>query len=365
MRELLLREFHPRSLLVRPERVPRRARFPVIDAHNHLFGDTAAEEMLRVMDEVGVALFLNVTGNCSLPFDEKGYTIRRRPLGAYLDSHCRPHPGRFAALTMADFARWDEFTLFRTDENASGSAERWVELCLRHLEEDLAAGALGLKVTKELGLQFRDTDGSMIAVDDGRLYPIWRRCGELGVPVLIHTSDPAGFFLPADASNEHYPTLQEFPGWSFQGSRFSKAELLAQRDRVIADHPRTRFICAHVANSPEDLDYVAAFLDSHANAVVDLSARIDELGRQPYSAREFLIRYQDRVLFGIDMPIRPDIYRAHFRFLETRDEYFEYPDYVGRWGHCRWRICGLGLPDEVLRKIYSENALRVIPGLKP
>lgn len=364
MADLRLNDYHPRPLLVRPEHLPPRARFPVIDAHNHLFGDTPPEAMLPVMDEVGVALFLNVTGNCSLPFDEKGYTIRRRPLEAYLDSHCRPHPRRFAALTMADFARWDEFTLFRTEENPSGSAQTWVEGCLRHLEEDLGRGALGLKLTKELGLQFRDTDGSMIAVDDRRLYPIWARCGKLGVPVLIHTSDPAAFFLPADASNEHYPTLREFPGWSFQDSPFSKAELLAQRDRMIADHPRTRFICAHVANYPEDLGYVAGFLDSHPNAVVDLSARIDELGRQPYSARELLIRYQDRVLFGVDMPVRADIYRAYFRFLETRDEYFEYPDYVGRWGHCRWRIHGLGLPDETLRKIYSENARRVIPGLE-
>jgi predicted TIM-barrel fold metal-dependent hydrolase len=364
MRDLTLREFRPRSLLELPVSVVERARFPVIDAHNHLFGDAPPEKMLPEMDACGVAIFVNVTGNVSLPFDEKGYTIKRRPLEEYLSSHVRPHPSRFAALTMADFARWDEFTLFRTADNPDGGAARWADLCVQHLEADVRQGALGLKVTKELGLRFQDADGSVLRVDDERLYPIWRRAGELGVPVLIHTSDPIGFFLPADETNEHYASLQEFPGWGFQGSVYSKEELLAQRDRMIAAHPGTRFICAHVANYPEGLGRVSRFLDANPNVVVDFSARIDELGRQPYSARDFFIRYRDRILFGIDMPVRADIYRAYFRFLETRDEYFEYPDYIGRWGHCRWRICGLHLPEPVLRRIYHENALTVIPGLE-
>jgi len=141
-------------------------------------------------------------------------------------------------------------------------------------------------------------------------------------------------------------------------------ELLEQRSRLIAAHPRTRFQCAHVANLPEDLAWVARFLDGHPNAVVDFSARMDELGRQPFTARDFFLRYQDRILFGTDMPCDEAVYRCYFRFLETRDEYFEYPDYVGRWGHSRWRIYGLGLPDRVLKKIYYQNALRCIPGLE-
>ena len=364
MKELLLSEFKPRSLLKVPEHVPEQARFPVIDAHNHLFGDVPPEEMIRVMDEVGVALFVNVTVNTRLPFDEKGYTIERLDFRVYAERYLGPFPRRFAALTMSDFARWDDFTLFRTPDNPEGRPERWVESCVAHLEEDAALGARGLKVTKELGLRFLDTDGSMLKIDDPRLFPVWRRAGELGLPVLIHTSDPAAFFLPLDETNEHAPTLLEFISWGYPDAPYGRQELLEQRDRMIAAHPGTQFICAHVANNVEDLAAVSRFLDSHPNAVVDLSARIDELGRQPYSAREFMIRYQDRVLFGTDMPVRPDIYRAYFRFLETRDEYMEYPDYIGRWGHCRWRIYGLGLPDQVLEKIYNKNALRIIPGLE-
>jgi predicted TIM-barrel fold metal-dependent hydrolase len=363
MRDLLVKEFKPKSLLNLGDNTPSRARFPVIDAHNHLFGDLPAGQLVQGLDEAGVRVFLNVTGNVRLPYDESGYTIEPRDLGIYLDNYCRAYPGRFAAFTMSDFARWDDFTLFRSPENPEGSPERWVDLCIRHLEEDVERGALGLKVTKELGLQFRDNDGSMLPVDDRRLFPIWRRAGQLNIPVLIHTSDPLGFFLPVDADNEHYQSLQEFVDWSFHDAEFSKQQLLEQRDRLVAEHPDTRFLCPHVANFPEDLDYVSRFLDGHPNAWIDISARIDELGRQPYTAREFIIKYQDRILFGADMPPRPDIYRCYFRFLETRDEYFEYPDYTGRWGHTRWRIYGLGLPDKVLKKIYHENALRLIPGL--
>jgi hypothetical protein len=364
MTELSLREFKPKSLLRVPEHLPEKARYPVVDAHNHLFGDRPAAEMLAAMDAAGVAVFLNVTGNVSLPFDETGYSIRRRDLAAYIDGYVRPHPRRFACLTMAEFARWDDFTLFKTPENPTGDPRKWADLCIQRLEADVRAGALGLKITKELGLRFRDNDGSMIPVDDERLYPIWRRAGELKIPVLIHVSDPLGFFLPIDAANEHYLTLRDAPGWSFLGSPFGKMELLAQRDRLVAAHPRTRFQCAHVANLPEDLSWVSRFLEAHPNAVVDFSARLDELGRQPFTAHDFFVRYQDRILFGTDMPCDPAVYRCYFRFLETRDEYFEYPDYVGRWGHSRWRIYGLGLPDRVLKKVYYQNALRCIPGLE-
>jgi predicted TIM-barrel fold metal-dependent hydrolase len=134
---------------------------------------------------------------------------------------------------------------------------------------------------------------------------------------------------------------------------------------MMAAHPGTAFICPHVANNPEDLDWVSDLLETHSNVFIDFSARMDELGRQPYSARQFFIRFQDRILFGSDMPISPEMYRAHFRFLETRDEYFDYPGYLGESDNVtRWKIYGLYLPDDVLQKIYHANALRVIPGLK-
>jgi predicted TIM-barrel fold metal-dependent hydrolase len=353
--ELLLKDFQPEPMLKRPSHVPERAKYPVIDAHNHLFGDAAPEDLLRVMDEVGVRAFVNVTGNATLPYENNCYTIQRREFGVFADAYVRAHPGRFAAFTMSDFAQWGDPVLIKDDGFADGAIQR--------LESDVAEGACGLKITKELGLFFKDASGAMIPVDDERFSPIWTRAGELGIPVLIHVSDPVAFFLAPDERNEHYPTLREFPAWSFYGSFFSKWELLDQRDRLIAAHPRTTFILAHVANNPEDLDYVARLLDDHPNVVIDFSARIDELGRQPYSARDFFVAYQNRILFGTDMPVSADIYRCYFRFLETRDEYFDYPDYIGRLGHSRWKIYGLHLPDEVLRKVYYENAMRVIPGL--
>jgi len=349
--------FRPEILLRRPAHIPEKARFPVIDAHNHLFADMPAEEMTGVMDAVGVRIFLNITGNCALPFDNKGYTIRRRDLGVYDEKWTKKFPGRFAGFTMSEFAKWDDFAL-----DLDGG---FTELCVKTLEDDVRRGALGLKLTKELGLRFHTPDGAMIPVDDRRLYPVWKRAGELGIPVLIHTSDPAAFFLPADERNEHLSTLRKYPGWSFHGSHFTKWELLEQRTRMMTDHPGTTFICAHVANNPEDLDWVGDLLDKHPNVHMDFSARMDELGRQPYTARRFFIKYQDRIVFGSDMPISPEMYRAYFRFLETQDEYFDYPGYLGESDNVtRWKIYGLYLPDDVLQKIYYANALRIIPGLK-
>lgn len=354
-KDILLKDFKPEIMLKRKDNTPEKAKFPVIDAHNHLFMVQPAEEMVKTMDEVGVRVFLNVSGNVTMPYENNCYTIKRVPFEFYKDNYMDKHPGRFAAFTMSDFGQWDEWDLFKN--------ENFADLCVQHLEEDISKGALGMKLTKELGLYYRDRDGSMVPVDDERLYPIWKRSGELGVPVLIHISDPVAFFLPIDEKNEHYQTLNEFPAWSFYGSRFSKMELLEQRNRMIAAHPNTNFILPHVANMPEDLDSVAELLKRFPNVYIDFSARIDELGRQPYTARDFMIEFQDRITFGVDMPIRPDIYRAYFRFLETRDEYFDYPDYIARWGYSRWKIYGLYLPDEVLKKIYHENIIRLVPKL--
>jgi predicted TIM-barrel fold metal-dependent hydrolase len=317
--------------------------------------DPSPETLLGVMDRTGVRTFINLTGNTRLTFPESGYSFGVRDIGFFIDGYVRKHPGRFACFTMSDFANIEEPVLIKDGTFAGRAADR--------LEEDVKRGASGLKVTKELGLRFTDADGSLIPVDDRRLDPVWQKAGALEVPVLIHTSDPVGFFLPIDEENEHYPTLRKTPCWSFFGSRYTKMELLAQRNRMIERHPKTVFICAHVGNYPENLDYVAGFLDVHPNAFIDISARIDELGRQPYTARDFMVRYRDRVLFGTDMPVKADVYRAYFRFFETADEFFEYPDYFGNFGNTRWRIYGLALPDDVLKKVYGENARRIIPGL--
>jgi hypothetical protein len=354
--EILLKDFRPKSLLGCAERIPETARFPVVDAHNHLFGDLSAEKLIEVMDAVGVRVWVNVTGNVTMPLENNTYTIARREFDHFAQHYMERYPGRFAALSMSDFAQWGDPILLKDD---------FVDRCIGHLEEDLDKGGCGLKVTKELGLFFRDADGAMLRVDDKRLAPIWQRAGRLDIPVLIHVSDPAAFFLPIDARNEHYLTLREFPAWSFHGSHFSKAELLRQRNRMIADHPHTMFVLPHVANHPEDLASVAKLLDDYPNVTIDFSARIDELGRQPYTAHDFFVKYQDRILFGLDMPVSPEAYRCYFRLLETRDEYFDYPDYIGRFGvYTRWKLYGLDLPDDVLKKVYHENAERVIPGVR-
>lgn len=346
----------PEITLCRRSHIPEQARFPVIDFHNHLFGACKAEDLVRVMDQVGVKIFNNVTGNALLPYVNNTYTIERVDFDHYRRQYMVTFPGRFAAFTMSDFAQWGDFCLFKQND--------FVESAIARLERDVELGSRGLKITKELGLKFTDRDGELIRVDDDRLFPIWQKAGKMGIPVLMHISDPIAFFRAPTAENEHYQTLLEFPGWSFYGSRYSKQELLEQRNRLIAAHPGTAFILPHVANHPEDLDSVARLLDMFPNVCIDFSARIDELGRQPYTAREFFLAYQDRILFGVDMPITPEIYRCYFRFLETRDEYFDYPDYIGRWGHGRWQIYGLHLPDPVLQKIYYQNAQRLLPDIK-
>jgi len=352
----MLSAVNARSMLKGTTHIPEKARFPVVDLHNHLFARRDADELLSVMDQVGVQVFNNVSGNAVLPYVDNTYTIERVDFSFFAQNYIAKHPDRFMAFTMSDFAQWGDMVLFKKED--------FVEMLLTHLQEDVRQGARGLKITKELGLRFTDPNGDLIRIDDQRLDPVWRRCGQLGIPVLIHVSDPAAFFLPVEPSNEHFPTLQEFPAWSFYRSFFSKTELLQQRDTVIARYPLTTFILPHVANNPEDLASVAQLLDRFANTYIDFSARIDELGRQPYSAREFFIAYQERILFGLDMPVSVESYRCYFRFLETWDQYFDYPDYIGRWGHSRWKIYGLGLEDTILRKIYYANAQKLFPDLK-
>jgi predicted TIM-barrel fold metal-dependent hydrolase len=347
------------SYLVRADHTPRRARYPVVDAHNHLWAAwESVDRVVEVMDDVGVACYCDLTANLRIRFAGGGYLFQPADIGDFFRHAANPHPHRFYGFTMAALARPVGEPLFRDAAVFAGD-------CAAVLEDHVRRGARGLKVLKELGLVYRDAAGDLVRVDDERLAPIWEAAARLGVPVLIHQSDPHGFFEPVAPANEHYDSLRKYPGWSFCDPAFPrKKELIARRDRLVRDHPGTTFLLPHVANCAEDLAYVAGLLDANPNVYIDFSARCDELGRQPYSAREFLIAYQDRVVFGSDMPASVEMYRFHFRFLETFDEYIVPPDYDGTFGRHRWRVHGLGLPDEVLRKIYFENALRLIPGVR-
>jgi hypothetical protein len=345
--------------LARPEHLPSKAMFPVIDAHNHLWAkwDTL-DGVVDAMDDTGVAIYCDLTSNVSLAWGEGGYVISPGDIQGFFNECANGHPHRFYGFTTATLTPPPGPPLF-TD------AKEFLERTLDMLHDHVVRGARGLKALKELGLQYRDGAGRLIHCDDERLGPIWEEAGKLGVPVLIHQADPIGFFQPVTPENEHFDTLQKYPAWGFSDPQFPRFEELQRHyQQLVRNHPGTTFLLPHLANWPENLDYVGQLLDDCPNAFVDFSARIDELGRQPYRAREFFIRYQDRILFGTDMPASREMYRFHFRFLETFNEHFVPPDYDGTFGRHRWHVHGIGLPPAVLKKIYHENALKLIPGLR-
>lgn len=328
---LNLSDFHPRSMLRVAEHQLDRAKFPAIDFHNHIDGvDTA--DVLRVMDSCGIEHLVNITMKPGTDGLESLMRLRKAS------------PERFSTVTWMDWR----------DLGEDGFFDRSV----RRLEQCAAAGAIGMKLWKDLGLRLRDRDGSLLRIDDLRLDGLFARAAELGVFIMFHTADPAAFFLPTDAQNERFEELSAHPDWSFYGSAFSREELLEQRNRVFARHPKTQFVAAHMGEQPEDLAAVAAMLERYPNVQLDMSARVAELGRQPFTARRFFLRFADRILFGADLLPEESMYRAHYRFFETEDEFFEYPSHSSRQG--RWQIYGLALPDEILKRIYRENALALL-----
>lgn len=344
--------------LVTKDTTPVKAAFPVIDAHNHLWANWGSiNKVVDAMDAVGVVAYCDLTSNVAIAWADGGYTIGQGDIEEFY-RNVAPYARRFYGFTTATFAQPADKPLY-TD------VDSFVEKTIVLLRQHVQRGARGLKILKELGLRYRDGNGDLVKVDDPKLAPIWDECGKLGVPVLIHQSDPVGFFEENTPENEHHDSLLKYPTWSFSDSKFPrKQELLDRRNKLLRQHRNTTFMLPHVANFPEDLGSVATLLDENPNVYIDFSARIDELGRQPYTAREFIIRYQDRIYFGSDMPASVEMYRCYFRFLETYDEYFFPPDYDGTFGRHRWAIYGLGLPRKVLAKIYYKNALKIVPGLR-
>lgn len=343
IRELKLRDWQPRSMLKTKVTRVNRPSYPVIDVHNHLGGGHAVLTEERVarylndMDEAGVRTVINLDG---------GWDEKLRETVAALDN---AHPGRFLTFALINLRGFDE--------------EGWSERETERLRKSFEAGAKGLKFHKSLGLSYRDPSGKLLTIDDPRLDPIWALCGEMDRPVMIHTADPAAFFTPLDRFNERWHELNEHPNWLFHGDDYpSREELLEQRNRAIAKHPETTFIGAHFGNNPEDLETVGKWLDTYPNFHVDIDARINELGRQPYSCRRFFLKYQDRILFGTDTTPKADAYRLYYRFLESDDEYFDTAESHHRQGF--WMIYGIFLPKTVLEKIYYTNAVKLF-GLPP
>lgn len=348
-----LRTFAPVSQLVVAKTLLTRAKFPVIDVHNHFGfrfkGDREQlEQYVEVMDSNGIAV--------AVSFDAK--------LGSE-EEHLKfigdGYEQKLAAFVHIDFKGAGNL---KDPKTLACNQLGFVRQCVEQLRAAKTKGVLGLKFFKSFGLRELNADGSLLKIDDPRFDPIWKICGELGLPVIIHTADPIAFFQPIDNNNERWEELSRHPDWSFHGDQFpSRKDLLAARNRVIKRHPDTTFIGAHFANSSEDLATLSGWLDEYPNLVVEFASRINELGRQPYTARKFFIEYQDRILFGTDGPW-PDLRLSYYwRFLETYDEYFPYSEDSPQ-PQGMWRIYGIGLPDEVLKKVYHENTLRVIPGIK-
>ncbi len=338
IRELKLRDWAPKSMLVTKVTQVEKPAFPAIDAHNHL--GTGARFLTRErvahyleeMDAAGVRIVVNLDG------------LWGERLKETLQALDEAHPQRFLTLAQINFEGIDD--------------PDWSRRETVRLDESFRAGAKGLKFHKTLGLGARYKDGRFMRPDDPKLDPIYEVCAKYDRPVLIHTADPAAFFTPLDRFNERWHELNENPGWLFADKRFPpREELLDEFINVIAKHPKTTFIGAHAGNNAEDLKTVGEWLDKYPNLVVGIDARISELGRQPYTARKFFLKYQDRILFGTDTTPRREAFRIYYRFLETDDEYFDCAASHHLQGF--WMIYGVYLPKEVLEKVYCRNAERI------
>ena len=357
---LALSEFQPKSMLQVHESHVARARFPLIDFHTHITISAKSvngvalsadrtylgtpEELLAVMDRRNIRAMVDLTGG----YDQGLADVVRKYDQAY--------PGRFITFTEPCYEHFKEPNYPQIQADAIERAHR--------------EGAKGLKILKTLGLYLREniTTGALVKVDDPRFDPMWDACGQLNIPVAIHVADPVAFFTPTDRFNERYEELTNHPDWSFYDHDFpSVAEILEARNRVLARHPKTRFVVLHVGNYAENLGNVSENLDRFPNMSVDIAARIGELGRQPRTAAKFFDKYQDRILFGTDATPHGDefpqqvfndqLYEIYYRFLETDDEYFNYaPAKTPPQG--RWQIYGVDLSEQILRKVYYENAAR-------
>jgi predicted TIM-barrel fold metal-dependent hydrolase len=373
---LSISEFVPVPQAKLPRTDIQQAKFPVVDVHTHFFVRFHHEpESLRayvqVMDRNNIALSVSLDGT----------------LGPRLDAHLAylwtEYRDRFVVFSNID---WEGNQESRPASLSPGSPTRretesapissstattlaldepgFVQTTIEQLRFAKSKGVSGLKIFKQLGLVYRHSDGSFVAIDDPRWDPIWQACGKLGLPVIMHTADPNAFFEPIDARNERYEELSRRPEWSFYNlGTPTRSELHEARNRVIARHPNTTFIAAHFGNDAEDLAETAKWLDTYPNLVVEFASRISELGRQPRTARKFFEAYQDRIMLGTDGPFPEERLRAYWRFLETPDEYFPYseksPPPQGLWS-----ISGMELPETILRKVYFENACRYIPGVQ-
>lgn len=331
-------DYHPKSMLVTAETPTPRAKFPVIDVHGHARGLTDAatlENMIGDLDDLNIQVYIasdNVSGE--------------RLKQAMANIQASPYPDRFRVMTGIDFR--------------GVGTPGWADRAVRQLEEDVAVGAVGIgEVSKSFGMTTRKADGTRLRIDDPELDPVWEAAGRLGIPVFIHTAEPPAFFEAPTMENERWLELALFPDRRNYGAdQVGFEQLMTERDNVFRRHPGTTFIAAHFGWHGNDLARAGELLEAFPNVHYEVGAVLYEFGRQPRAAHDFFVRYQDRILFGKDS-YQPSEYPYFWRVFETTDEYFDYyRDY-----HAFWKMYGMDLPDEVLRKLYYENALRLMPGL--
>ncbi len=327
--------YNPPATLVVPTHKIAKAKFPFIDVHNHQFGmaDKDLGKLITDMDKLNMKVMVNLSGESGDPLQRSVANIKKN------------FPNRFIVFANVNF---------------KGVGEKgWAEKAAQQLEADVKNGANGLKIYKSLGFTVNDIDGKRVAVDDARLDLIWKKAGALKIPVIIHTADPKPFWQPMDEQNERWLELATHPGRKKNDTNPAPWDtLIAEQHRMFKKHPGTTFIAAHFGWYPNDLAKLGQLLDAMPNVVVEFGAVIAELGRQPRMAKQFFTQYQDRILFGKDSWV-PEEYETYFRVLETNDEYFPYHKKY----HAFWAMYGIGLPDEILKKVYYKNALRIIPNI--
>ena len=324
--------YDPPSTLVVPEHPTTRAKYPFIDVHSHHWRmDTAnLDKLIREMDSLNMGIIVNLSGRGG------------RTLKAMTENIAKQYPNRVAVFTNINLRSIDD--------------PDWTEETVKQIEFDVANGARGLKIYKSQGMFNTDSSGNRIRINDPRIDPVWAKCGELGIPVIIHAADPRPFWQPLDSLNERWLELKLRPGRKREADDPAPWEtIIAEQHDVFRKHPNTTFINAHFGWFANDLARLDSLMAEFPNMYVEFGAVIAELGRQPRMANWFFEKHQDRILFGKDA-YHPEEYHTYFRVLETADEYFPY---YKRY-HAFWKMYGLDLPDEILKKVYYKNALRII-----
>jgi uncharacterized protein len=330
-----IEEYQPKSTLVTPEHKIEQAKFPFIDIHSHHWNPTPehVEDLIKGMNSINLRVLVNLSGGTGESLRKTVQVMKGK------------YPDRFVVFANMSY----------DDLNTPGFGQRQAA----RLEQDVKNGAQGLKIFKDFGMDLKYANGQRVHVDDPEFDPVFEKCAELKIPVLIHVAEPSAFFDPWDYSNERWLELKQFPSRARPSSRYPPFEtLMAERNRLFARHPHTNFIAAHLGFHGNDLARLGKLFDANPNVYADIAAVLAELGRQPYAAHDFLVKYQDRILMGKDI-YDVNEYKWYFRCLETRDEYFEYY----RKRHAFWRIYGFQVPDDVLKKIYYKNALHLLPGI--